>query len=53
MVLPKRLRWFVHRRPELAGEASRTLAREIDRHYCRKLGPGAPVSARVNRVGLA
>ena len=34
-VRPKRLRYFVHRSPLLAGEASRLLAREIDL-YCRR-----------------
>ncbi|MBI4676106.1 MAG: transposase [Elusimicrobia bacterium] len=33
LVLPKRLRWFVHRNPALAGEVSRLLASEITRFY--------------------
>ena len=37
-VLPKRLRYFIHRSPALAGEASRLLAREIELYYRRKLG---------------
>ncbi|MCX5789719.1 MAG: transposase zinc-binding domain-containing protein [Elusimicrobia bacterium] len=40
-VLPKRLRYFVHRSPALAGEASRILAREIDLFLRRKLGEGS------------
>ncbi len=38
LVLPKRVRFFMHRRPELEGEVSRILANVIERH----IGKGAP-----------
>ncbi|MCX5787836.1 MAG: transposase [Elusimicrobia bacterium] len=49
-VLPKRLRFFVHRSPLLAGEASRILAREIELHYRRKAI--APFPAKRERAGV-
>ncbi|MCX5790444.1 MAG: transposase [Elusimicrobia bacterium] len=49
-VLPKRLRYFVHRSPLLAGEASRILAREIDLYYRRR--SIFPSPARRERGGV-
>ncbi len=40
LVVPKRLRYYIHRSPELAGEVSRLLARELELYYARKLGAG-------------
>ena len=43
IAVPKRLCYFIHRRPESAGEVSRLLARENDLFHLRALGPGLPV----------
>lgn len=51
-LLPKRLRWFLHRRPDLAGEAGKILAREIDLHYRGRKGPDAPAQVQfIQRFG--
>ena len=38
LVLPKRLRYFVHRSPALASDISQILARTLERYYKRKTG---------------
>src|SRR6185295_5752679 len=38
LVIPKRLRYFVHRKPALANEISRILATTLARYYLRRAG---------------
>ena len=45
LVLPKRLRYFVHRNPALAGEISRILASAINRFYAERSGRGGDPSS--------
>ncbi len=42
LVLPKRLRYFIHRKPELEGEISRIFARVLDRHLKNEASSGSP-----------
>ncbi|MFC1679540.1 transposase [Elusimicrobiota bacterium] len=52
LVVPKRIRYFLHRRPEVAGELSRILARAISRHLEREAGPGSPAQIQfIQRFG--
>jgi hypothetical protein len=46
LVLPKRLRYFVHRNPSLAGELSRILAQVLARFYKTRAG-GGPAAAPI------
>ena len=41
LVIPKRLRYFIHREPALSGELSRLLAETLARFYRRRTGGGA------------
>ena len=53
LVIPKRLRYFINSRPELAGYLSKLLAREINRHLRQKTG-GVPAQLHfVQRFGGA
>ncbi|MDE2291958.1 MAG: transposase [Elusimicrobia bacterium] len=42
LVVPKRLRWFLHRAPAAGGELARILAGELGRYYSSKCGEGSP-----------
>ena len=51
LVIPKRLRYFINTRPDLAGQLSKIFAREIDR-FLRKNGGGAPAQLHfIQRFG--
>ncbi|MBI4676889.1 MAG: transposase [Elusimicrobia bacterium] len=45
LALPKRLRFFVHRNPALAGEISRILTSAINRFYADRSGRGGDPSS--------
>ena len=53
LVIPKRLRYFINRSPELAGQLSKLLAREINRFLCRN-NAGTPAQLHfIQRFGGA
>jgi hypothetical protein len=53
LVIPKRLRYFINRSPELAGQLSKIFAREINRFLCRN-NPGTPAQLHfIQRFGGA
>ena len=51
LVIPKRLRYFINRSPELAGQLSKIFAREINRFLCRN-NAGTPAQLHfIQRFG--
>ena len=53
LVVPKRLRYFINQRPDLAGHLSTIFAREIDR-FLRQKGSGVPAQLHfIQRFGGA
>ena len=53
LVVPKRLRYFINQRPDLAGHLSKIFAREIDR-FLRRNSAGVPTQLHfIQRFGGA